>query len=147
MRRNWVNVAVLGLALAACAPGHDHGETLPHGGEGPLVYFVNLEDGMTVRSPFRVVFGLSGMGVAPAGVDVPGTGHHHLLIDTTVDALEPGYAIPNDARHRHFGKGQTEAVLDLEPGEHTLQLVVGDMNHVPLDPPVTSPVLRVTVVR
>ncbi len=100
-----------------------------HADAGPAVYFVNLHDGMTVPQSFRVVFGAYGIGVAPALVDKPNTGHHHLLIDTEMSAEEMQFAIPNDAQHMHFGGGQTEVVLQLGPGQHTLQLAFGDMNH------------------
>jgi hypothetical protein len=90
-----------------------------------------------------VKFGLKGMGVAPAGVDVPNTGHHHLLIH--VAALDPTQPVPADANHLHFGKGQTETTLQLAPGRHTLQLVMGDKLHVPFDPPVISMKITITV--
>jgi len=110
-----------------------------------VVYFINLKDGDTVSNPFKIQFGLSGMGVAPAGVEKPNTGHHHLLIDTTLSAEELKQPIPADDKHKHFGGGQTETVLTLPPGKHTLQLVLGDWSHVPFNPPVMSPVITVTV--
>jgi len=119
--------------------------------QGARVYFVNLEDGATVKSPVKVVFGLSGMGVAPAGTEKEGTGHHHILIDRPplgegeAGAEELSSGLPADDNHRHFGGGQTEVMLDLEPGTHSLQLVLGDMNHVPHDPPVTSERIMITV--
>ncbi len=109
------------------------------------VYFANLSDGDTVTSPFRVVFGLSGMGVAPAGVEKENTGHHHLLIDAELSAEEMEFAIPNDEHHKHFGGGQTETVVTLPPGAHTLQLIVGDKDHTPLKPQVMSPKITITV--
>jgi hypothetical protein len=135
-------------ALAAAAPAFAGDTPAPQGAE---VYFVGLEDGATVSSPVTVVFGLKGMGVAPAGTEKEGTGHHHLLIDRPAlgegpdgaDELE--YGIPADESHRHFGGGQTQITLDLAPGTHTLQLVLGDHNHVPHDPPVTSDVIEITV--
>jgi len=113
--------------------------------EGAKVYFIGLEDGDTVESPVRVRFGLSGMGVAPAGTEKAGTGHHHLLIDTTLEGDALDQPIPADENHVHFGGGQTETEIDLSPGTHTLQLVVGDMNHIPHDPPVMSERITVTV--
>jgi hypothetical protein len=92
-----------------------------------------------------VQFGLVGMGIAPAGVEKPNTGHHHLIIDTTLSADGLKAPIPSDAKHVHFGGGQTEAMVTLPPGEHTLQLVLGDWSHVPHVPPVMSPVIKVTV--
>jgi|TARA_R100001143_G_scaffold40285_2_gene36808 hypothetical protein len=119
--------------------------------EGAKAYFVTLEDGAVVSSPFVVTFGLSGMGVAPAGTEKAHTGHHHLLIDRPKlgegpdGAEELQYGLPADDNHVHFGGGQTEMTLDLAPGTHTLQLVLGDLNHVPHDPPVMSEVITITV--
>nr|WP_245904372.1 DUF4399 domain-containing protein [Roseicyclus mahoneyensis] len=119
--------------------------------EGAEVYFISLEDGASVTSPVTVQFGLSGMGVAPAGTDAPNTGHHHLLLNRPPLGEGPDgaeeflYGLPADDNHRHFGAGQTEVTLELPPGSHTLQLVLGDMNHVPHDPPVVSPVITITV--
>jgi hypothetical protein len=112
---------------------------------GAAVYFINLKDGDTVTSPFKIQFGLTGMGVAPAGSQTPNTGHHHLLIDTQLSADQMKQPIPVDAQHRHFGGGQTEVVLTLPPGQHTLQLVLGDGAHIPHEPPVVSPVVKLTV--
>ncbi|TNE58458.1 MAG: DUF4399 domain-containing protein [Alphaproteobacteria bacterium] len=112
----------------------------------PAVYFIAPSNGETVASPVHVVFGLRGMGVAPAGTDKPGTGHHHLLIDRpplSEDELKEN--LPADDHIKHFGGGQTETELDLPPGTHTLQLVLGDMNHVPFDPPVMSDVITIEV--
>jgi hypothetical protein len=100
-------------------------------------------DGAVVHSPFKVWFGLRGMGVAPKDVKVPDTGHHHLLIDTELPpADEP---IPSDRNHLHFGKGETETTLELPPGRHTLQLLLGDDKHIPHDPPVKSKKITITV--
>ena len=111
---------------------------------GAKVYIISPADGATVASPVIVRFGLSGMGVAPAGVDQANTGHHHLLID--VEKLPPlDQPIPKDDKHRHFGAGQTETALDLPPGKHTLQLLMGDAKHVPQDPPLLSKKITVTV--
>ena len=139
--------AALSATVSATAPALAGDTQAP---EGAQVYFVGLEDGDTVSSPVTVVFGLEGMGVAPAGTDKPGTGHHHILIDRPPlgegpdGADELDYGIPADDHHRHFGGGQTQVTLDLAPGEHTLQLVLGDMNHVPHDPPVVSEVITIT---
>ena len=94
------------------------------------VYIISPKDGDTVASPFKVQFGLSGMGIAPAGVEKANTGHHHLTIDATLAAE---------------GGGQTEAMVTLAPGQHTLQLVLGDWMHTPFNPPLGSPVVTVTV--
>ena len=109
------------------------------------VYFINLKDGAEVDSPFLVQFGLSGMGIAPAGIEKPNTGHHHPIIDTTLTPEESKQPIPADDHHLHFGAGQTEAMVTLPKGEHTLQLVLGDWTHIPHVPPVMSDVITVTV--
>lgn len=112
---------------------------------GAKVYFINLKDGAVVSSPFLIQFGLSGMGIAPAGVEKPNTGHHHLLIDTALTAEQMKEPIPLDDNHRHFGGGQTEAMVTLPNGQHTLQLVLGDWSHVPHVPPVMSEPITITV--
>jgi Domain of unknown function (DUF4399) len=108
------------------------------------VYIISPKDGDTVASPFRVQFGLSGMGVAPAGVDKLNTGHHHLLIDAN-EPLDPNEPIPQDKTHLHFGAGQTEALVELPPGKHKLQLVLGDWSHLPFHPSIASDVITITV--
>jgi len=112
---------------------------------GAKVYFINLEDGDTVRNPVLIRFGLSGMGIAPAGVEKDGTGHHHLIIDETIEGAELDEPIPADDTHKHFGGGQTETSITLPTGEHVLQLVLGDWSHIPHDPPVMSERITVTV--
>src|SRR5215467_6676383 len=107
------------------------------------VYFVGLEDGSVLPQKATIHFGLVNMGVAPAGIDRPNTGHHHLLIDTKLPPLDE--PIPNDFNHLHFGAGQTEAIVTLSPGRHTLQLLLGDENHVPHNPPIMSKPIRVYV--
>ena len=98
---------------------------------------------LPANRPFRVWFGLRNMGVAPKGANVPNTGHHHLLIDTDLPPLDQ--EIPSDRNHIHFGAGQTETTIELPPGTHTLQLLMGDYNHVPHDPPVYSKKITVYV--
>jgi hypothetical protein len=112
---------------------------------GAAVYFINLKNGDTVTSPFKVQFGLTGMGIAPVGVQNERTGHHHLVIDTKLSDEELKRPITADAKHVHFGGGQTETTVTLPPGSHTLQLVLGDWSHIPHNPPVMSPVITVTV--
>jgi len=109
------------------------------------VYFVGLEDGSVIPPKATIHFGLVNMGVAPAGIDRPNTGHHHLLIDTKLPPLDE--PIPNDFNHLHFGAGQTEAIVTLSPGRHTLQLLLGDENHVPHNPPIMSKPIRVYVAK
>ncbi|WP_417566613.1 DUF4399 domain-containing protein [Marinobacter sp.] len=108
------------------------------------VYFVQPTDGETVEGTFKVVFGLRNMGVAPAGVEKAGTGHHHLLIDAEVpsDLSKP---LPATDHIKHFGGGQTETEITLPPGEHTLQLLLGNYAHVPHSPPVVSEQITITV--
>lgn len=112
---------------------------------GAKVYFIAPKNGAKIKGPVKVVMGLSGMGVAPAGTDAPDTGHHHILVDADAPNLDA--PIPVDDKHRHFGKGQTEAMLDLPPGKHTLQLVLADKNHIPHNPPVMSDKITVTVTK
>jgi hypothetical protein len=132
-------VVTLGL-LASLALAQERTPS-PTGAE---VYLIAPQDGATVRGPVTVRFGLKGMGVAPAGVQMENTGHHHLLIDTDPPA-DPGVPLPTTERILHFGKGQTEATITLPPGRHTLQLVLGDHSHVPHDPPVMSKKITITV--
>ncbi len=109
-----------------------------------LAYIVSPIDGATVKNPVTVVFGLKQpWGVAPAGFKMDNTGHHHLLIDSELpDLAKP---IPKDERHLHFGGGQTEAILELKPGKHTLQLLLGDFAHIPHAPPVMSKPITIVV--
>ena len=101
------------------------------------LYFIEPKDGATINGPIKIVFGLSGMGVAPAGIDFPNTGHHHLLVDleNLPDLSKP---IPANENHIHFGKGQTEAILELPKGKRTLQLLMGNYLHIPHKEPVIS---------
>ena len=107
------------------------------------LYIIEPADGATVSSPVRVVFGLRGMGVAPAGTNMPHTGHHHLVIDADLPDLD--LPVPTSENYVHFGKGQTETTVELAPGKHTLQLLLGDMNHLPHKPPVVSKKITITV--
>lgn len=107
------------------------------------VYFIAPQDGETVTSPVSIKFGLSGMGVAPAGVERANTGHHHLIVDAPLPALDQ--PVPSDHHHRHFGGGQTETTIELAPGEHTLQLLLGDQLHRPHSSALFSDVITITV--
>lgn len=114
--------------------------------EDARVYFITPNDGETVTSPVTVRFGLEGMGVAPAGIDKDMTGHHHLLIDvddSNMPALD--MPLPTSDHVVHFGGGQTEVSIELEPGQHSLQLLLGDHRHVPHDPAVMSEKITITV--
>lgn len=130
------------LAAAACVAAARAGET--PSAPGTWLYIGWPQDGSVVAAnkPFRVWFGLRNMGIAPKGVKYPNTGHHHLLIDTELPPADQ--EIPNDRNHLHFGAGETEAMVELAPGRHTLQLLMGDDKHVPHSPPVYSKRITVT---
>jgi hypothetical protein len=110
---------------------------------GAKVTITSPANGATVKSPVVVQFAIEGMALAPAGTADPNTGHHHLLVDTGMPALDQ--PIPKDANHVHFGKAQTEGQVELAPGQHTLQLLLGDSNHVPNDPPIASEQITIIV--
>ena len=109
------------------------------------VYFINLKDGDKLESPIFIQFGLSGMGVAPAGTNREGTGHHHLLIN--VDDIDISKPIPSSSNHIHFGDGQTETTIDLPSGVYTLQLLLGNMSHIPHNPPLVSKKITIEVIK
>jgi hypothetical protein len=137
MKRHLLASAMLALAsLSANA-----GPTVAP--EGATAYIIDPADGAQVTSPVTVRFGLKGMGVAPAGLEAPHTGHHHLIIDSELPPLDQ--PVPKDERHIHFGGGQTETTVELPPGQHTLQLLLGDHLHVPHNPPVVSEKITITV--
>ena len=140
-----VSCTLLALLIALPASAMAGNASTPPRHQAPddaRVYIISPANGATVGTDFTVRFGLSGMGVAPAGVDKPNTGHHHLLID--VDGLPPAdMPIPSDDHHVHFGGGQTQTELHLAPGTHTLQLDLGDASHMQFDPPLVS--RRITV--
>jgi hypothetical protein len=140
MKKAVVTLGAIAVALTAVAVAQIKRTPAPKGAEA---YIISPKDGDTVTSPVTVVFGLKNMGVVPAGLAFEGAGHHHLLIDTDLARFDE--PIPADDKHIHFGKGQTEATIELTPGKHTLQLVVGDMLHVPHDPPVMSKKITITV--
>lgn len=132
--------ALAGVAWAA----HAQMERSP-APEDAKVYFITPEDGAVVSSPFKVKFGLKGMGVAPAGVDQDKTGHHHLIINVAEADIPLNQPLPTSEQFVHFGGGQTETQVELPPGEHTLQLLLGNYLHIPHDPPVMSERITVTV--
>jgi uncharacterized protein DUF4399 len=109
-----------------------------------VLYIIWPQDGAKIKGAFWCRFGLRNMGVTHAGDATPNAGHHHLLIDVN-EPLDPNGPIPQDKNHLHFGAGQTEARVDLPPGKHTLQLVLGDANHVPFNPPLASKKITITV--
>ncbi|MCH2454393.1 MULTISPECIES: DUF4399 domain-containing protein [unclassified Idiomarina] len=142
MNKAWMigAVALIGTPVLATAEAAQMERT--EASANAQAYIISPQDGEVVGKTFKVKFGLNGMGVAPAGVDVKHTGHHHLLIDK--DEL-PAMDKPMGGDVIHFGGGQTETMVTLEPGEHTLQLILGDKNHVPHDPAVVSKKITITV--
>lgn len=145
-RAVWVSLACATLPALATVPGKDAAKspdmeicssnsaadrTRPYVNEAKAVYFVNLRDGDKVTSPFRIAFGLVGMGIAPAGVQVENTGHHHLLINQRLTNDMLTKSIPFTEKYRHFGRGETETTLELPIGKHTLRLLFADANHKP----------------
>jgi hypothetical protein len=140
--RMFAIAAALALAALGTAAQAQERTPSPHGAK---VYFENLKDGAKVTSPVTVKFGIKGMTLAPAGTKMDNSGHHHLLIDTDppADLSVPLPAIPD--KIVHFGKAQTETTITLPPGKHTLQLLLGDQNHIPHKPPVMSKKITITV--
>ena len=123
-----------GPAYAAGAPSPENAQ----------VYFIWPGNGTVIHGgKFWVRMGLRNMGVSPKGVDIPHVGHHHLLIDTELPPFDQ--PIPSDRNHLHFGAGETEARIELPSGKHTLQLLLGDRDHLPHNPPVYSEKITVIV--
>ncbi|MHB1214532.1 MAG: DUF4399 domain-containing protein [Thiobacillus sp.] len=134
----WLPVLLLGAAANAQSDRK-------HAPAGARLYLIAPAPGATLKSPVTVRFGLAGMGVAPAGITKEKTGHHHLLIDTDASKIDMRQPLPASDTIKHFGGGQTETTLELAPGRHTLQLLMGDENHVPFDPPLMSEKISITV--
>jgi hypothetical protein len=111
--------------------------------EGASVFFITPADGETVANPISIEFGIAGMDVVKAGNNQPHSGHHHLLIDTELPDL--GLPIPADEHHVHFGDGSVSTQISLPPGEHKLQMLLGDHLHIPHNPPLTSAQITITV--
>jgi hypothetical protein len=135
------NLMIGALLLCAAVVVAQERSASPAGAEA---YIISPKDGARVSNPVRVQFGLKGMGIAPAGVKFDNTGHHHLLIDTDAPS-DLNAPLPASDKVVHFGKGQTETTLTLPPGKHTLQLLLGDQNHVPHSPPVISNKITISV--
>lgn len=133
----------LAFAIALGATGVALAQTAAP--EGAETYVISPSDGATVSNPVTIRFGARGIGIAPAGVEWENTGHHHLLINTTVADVAFDEPLPADDQHRHFGGGQTEVTLDLPTGTHTLQLLMADHNHIPHQPPIHSDPITITV--
>ena len=128
---------LIGLPVAAHAQG-------AHAPADAFLYIIWPPDGTTLKGAFWCRFGLRNMGITQAGSNAPNSGHHHLLIDVD-EPLNPNEPIPQDKTHLHFGAGQTEAHIELPPGKHTLQLVLGDAKHFPFNPPLVSKKITITV--
>jgi hypothetical protein len=140
LRRGLAGLIFMSLAATGVAIAQDFRSPAPAGAK---VYFIEPKNGAEISGPVTVKMGLSGMGVAPAGVEKKDTGHHHVLINQpTFDPMAP---LPADDKHRHFGNGQTETVLNLPAGSYTLQLVLGDHNHIPHNPAIVSEAIKITV--
>ena len=129
------------IALATLALAEDRMPAPP----GAQVYIIAPRDGSVVHGPVTVQFGLEGMGVAPAGVKFDNTGHHHLLVDTDLTQLDLNAPLPATDKILHFGKGQTQTILTLAPGKHTLELLFADYTHRSFDPPLHSQKITITV--
>ena len=139
MKRLSMALAATLLATVALAQSRS---TAPAGAE---VYFITPADGATTHGSVVVRFGLTGMGVAPAGTKFDNTGHHHLLVDTDQSELKLDAPLPASDKILHFGKGQTETTLVLPPGKHTLELLFADYQHLSFDPPLHSKKITITV--
>lgn len=143
MRRRLIVILGISALAATAAIAQD---TKSHWPADAKVYFVEPKDGAEVSGPVKVVMGVKGIEIAPAGTDKPNTGHHHILIDADIPTGDQAeHAIPADDTHKHFGKGQTETELTLSPGKHTLQLLVGDGGHIPHNPALASDKITITV--
>lgn len=157
LQRLMMAAAVLLIAAPAFAqaPSTTSEQTHEHATQGEgfkrtpapadaYVYIGWPNDNETLHTThIKVWFGTRNFGVAPAGTYKPNTGHHHLLIDTALPPLDQ--PIPNDKNHLHFGLGQTETFIDLPPGTHTLQILMGDGDHVPHNPPLMSKKITIHV--
>ena len=143
MKMRFLPRLALGAALVLAATGVAFAERTPSPA-GAEVYIVSPKDGAKVKGPVTVVFGLKGMGIAPAGIKFDNTGHHHLLIDGDAPA-DLSLPLPANEHNVHFGKGQTETTVTLPPGKHTLQLVFADFLHTPHDPAVISKKITIVV--
>jgi len=149
MKRTTALFASLALAIGAATAEH-HEKTKAavatpkvESPKDAKVYIISPKDGETVKGKFLVRFGLKGMGIAPAGIVFPNTGHHHLIINGA--KFDMNLPLPMSDTLKHYGGGQTEASIELAPGKHTLQLVLGDHLHRPHQPPVISEIITITV--
>ncbi len=144
MRKTFLSAGVAAIILVTgCATVQEKMAMATDADSGPGVRIISPADGATVSSPVNISFGLNGMGVAPAGTDMENTGHHHLIINAPLPDMS--LPIPANENYKHFGGGQTEVSLDLEPGTHTLQLLMGNFIHIPHAEPVYSRQISITV--
>jgi len=134
-------IALSAVLICLTSAAHAQGKPAP---KDALLYLVWPQNGATIKGGFWCRFGLRNMGVTHAGDDFQNTGHHHLLIDVS-EALDPNEPIPQDKSHLHFGSGQTETRIELAPGKHTLQLVLGDAKHYPFSPPIVSDKITIRI--
>jgi hypothetical protein len=144
--RKFVAVVAVAMLSGFAAPAAPTPTAIPTPAPADAYLYIgwpNNGEVLAAGKPFKVWFGLRNMGVAPKAVPFPNTGHHHLLIDA--DPPDPGEEIPSDRNHLHFGAGETETMLELPPGKHTLQLVMGDERHRVHAPPVVSKKITITV--
>ena len=139
-----LNTVIAILAIISFIPVQAN-ELISKSPEGARVYFINLQDGQAVGETFKIQFGLENMGVAPAGINMENTGHHHLLVNADIATIDFTTTLPATEQIRHFGKGQTETMLTLPKGRHTLQLLLGNYLHIPHDKPVISEEITITV--
>jgi hypothetical protein len=139
-----VRLAALALVAGIAAGNVPAAEAAQPAPPGAKAYIIWPKNGQVIEGgKFWLRMGLKNAGIAPAGIRKDGTGHHHVLIDA--DLPPPGEPIPNNRTHLHFGGGQTEARIELPPGRHTLQLVLGDPEHVPFEPSIVSDKITVIV--
>lgn len=135
-----VALSILLVTGTSVADGH-----ISQSPEEAKVYIISPTDGQTVKGTFNVKFGLSGMGVAPAGTNAKNTGHHHILIDTDFSSVDVSKPLPSTKKIKHFGGGQTETQLTLPKGKHTIQLLLGNFAHIPHVKPVVSKKITITI--
>jgi len=134
-------VVLAGVLASGCCAAHAQGKPP---GKDALLYVIWPQNGAQIKGAFWVRFGLRNMGITHAGDDFPNSGHHHLFVDVN-EPLDLNAPIPQDRNHLDFGAGQTEARLELPPGKHTLQLVLGDAKHYPFNPPLVSKKITITI--
>ena len=144
MKLGFLFAPLIAVIISTITPQLALAEATPSAKDAKI-YFINIKDGDVISGPVHIKFGLSGMGVAPAGVDRKNTGHFHLIINDKIEGAELKEGIPSDENHIHFGGGQTETTLNLKPGTYKLQLILGDYKHTPHTPPVMTEQISITV--